>query len=89
MDALEGLAKLARRAREESTPVFGVSEAVWLRILSEGQSPQSVTLIPLGLIGGLSALAASITMILAIQFWNYMTSPIMELVAPLPEIRLW
>jgi len=87
MDALEGLAKLARRAREESTPVFGVSEAVRLRILSE--RPQATTLIPLGLFGGLSALAASITMALAVQFWNYMTSPVMELVAPLPEIRLW
>ena len=87
MDALEGLAKLARRAREETTPVFGVSEAVRLRILSE--RTETVTLIPLGLFGGLSALAASVIMVLAIQFWNYMTSPIMELVAPLPEIRLW
>ena len=87
MDALEGLAKLARRAREESTPVFGVSEAVRLRILSE--RTETVTLIPLGLFGGLSALAASVIMILALQFWNYMTSPVMELVAPLPEIRLW
>jgi hypothetical protein len=87
MDALEGLAKLARRAREESTPVFGVSEAVRLRILSE--RTETVTLIPLGLFGGLSALAASVIMVLAIQFWNYMTSPVMELVAPLPEIRLW
>jgi hypothetical protein len=87
MDALEGLAKLARRAREEATPVFGVSEAVRLRILSE--RTETVTLIPLGLFGGLSALAASVIMILALQFWNYMTSPVMELVAPLPEIRLW
>jgi len=87
MDAVEGLAKLARRAREESTPVFGVSEAVRLRILSE--RTETVTLIPLGLFGGLSALAASVIMVLAIQFWNYMTSPVMELVAPLPEIRLW
>jgi hypothetical protein len=87
MDALEGLAKLARRAREESTPVFGVSEAVRLRILSERS--ETVTLIPLGLFGGLSALAASVIMVLAIQFWSYMTSPVMELVAPLPEIRLW
>jgi hypothetical protein len=87
MDALEGLAKLARRAREETTPVFGVSEAVRLRILSE--RTETVTLIPLGLFGGLSALAASVIMVLAIQFWNYMTSPVMELVAPLPEIRLW
>jgi len=87
MDALEGLAKLARRAREESTPVFGVSDAVWLRLLSE--KPQAITLIPLGLFGGLSALAASVILALAVQFWNYMSSPIMELVAPLPEIRLW
>jgi hypothetical protein len=87
MDALEGLAKLARRAREETTPVFGVSEAVRLRILSE--RTETATLIPLGLFGGLSALAASVIMILALQFWSYMTSPVMELVAPLPEIRLW
>jgi hypothetical protein len=87
MDALEGLAKLARKAREEPTPVFGVAEAVRLRIQSE--SPETVTLIPLGLFGGLSALAASVTMALAVQFWSYITSPIMELVAPLPEIRLW
>ncbi|MCL5278391.1 MAG: hypothetical protein M1376_00600 [Planctomycetes bacterium] len=87
MDALEGLAKLARRAREEMTPVFGVSEAVRLRILSE--RTETVTLIPLGLFGGLSALAASVIMVLALQFWSYMTSPVMELVAPLPEIRLW
>ena len=87
MDALEGLAKLARKAREEPTPVFGVAEAVRLRIQSE--SPETVTLIPLGLFGGLSALAASVTLALAVQFWSYVTSPIMELVAPLPEIRLW
>lgn len=87
MDALEGLEKLARKAREESTPVFGISEAVRLRIQSE--IPEPVTLIPLGLFGGLSALAASVTLALAVQFWSYMSSPIMELVAPLPEIRLW
>jgi len=87
MDALEGLEKLARKACEEPMPVFGVVEAVRLRIQSE--IPESVTLIPLGLFGGLSALAASVTMALAVQFWSYMTSPVMELVAPLPEIRLW
>ena len=88
MDALEGLARLARKAREEPTPVFGVAEVVRLRILSESRE-SVVTLIPLGLFGGLSALAASVTLALAVQFWNYMSSPIMELVAPLPEIRLW
>jgi len=87
MDTLKALAKLARRAREEQTPVFGVAELVRLRIQSEGRP--SVTLIPLGLFGGLSAAAASIILFLAVQLWQYMNSPIMELVAPLPEITLW
>ncbi len=87
MDALEALVRLARKAREEQTPVFGVAEKVRLRIQSEDR--QVVTLIPLGLFGGLSAAAASIILFLAVQFWQYMNSPVMELVAPLPEIRLW
>jgi hypothetical protein len=87
MDTLKALAKLARRAREEQTPVFGVAELVRLRIQSEGRP--SITLIPLGLFGGLSAAAASVILFLAVQFWQYMNSPIMELVAPLPEITLW
>jgi hypothetical protein len=87
MDTLKGLAKLARRAREEQTPVFGVAELVRLRIQSE--SRQTVTLIPLGLFGGLSAAAASIILFLAVQLWQYMNSPLRELVAPLPGIQLW
>jgi hypothetical protein len=87
MDVLVALANLARKAREEPTPVFGVADAVRLRIRSERL--ESVTLIPLGLFGGLSAVAASITLFLAVEFWKYMSSPVMELVAPLPEMRLW
>lgn len=87
MDALEALAKLALKAREEPVPVFSVADQVRLRIRSE--KPDSVNLIPLGLFGGLSAVAASITLFLALEFWKYMSSPVMELVAPLPEIRLW
>jgi len=87
MDALEALARLARKAREEPIPVFNVADEVRLRIRSE--KPASVTLIPLGLFGGLSAVAASITLFMAIEFWKYMSSPVMELLAPLPEIQLW
>ena len=87
MDALEALARLARKAREESMPIFNVADEVRLRIRSEKPSP--TTLIPLGVFGGLSAVAASITLFMAIEFWKYMSSPIMELVAPLPEMRLW
>lgn len=87
MDALDGLVRLARRARQEQTPVFGVAEKVQLRLLSE--RPQPVTLIPIGLFSGLSAVAASVIVSLAFELWKYMSSPVMEILAPLPEIRLW
>lgn len=87
MDALEALARLAHKAREEQIPVFSVADQVRLRIRSEKPAP--VTLIPLSLFGGISAVAASITLFLALEFWKYMSSPVMQLVAPLPEIRLW
>jgi len=86
MDALEALVRLACKAREEQIPVFGVADQVRLRIRSE---KPAVTLIPLGLFGGISAVAASITLFMAIELWKYMSSPVMELVAPLPEMRLW
>lgn len=87
MDALDGLVRLARRARQEQTPVFGVAEKVRLRIRSE--RPQPVTLIPISLFGGLSAVAASIIVSLAFELWKFMSSPVMEILAPLPEIHLW
>ncbi len=87
MDTLEILARLARKAREEQTPVFGVADAVRLRI--QATRPQPVTLIPLELFGGLSAIAASVIVALAIQLWSYMSNPVMELLTPLQEIRLW
>ena len=87
MDALEPLDRLARRARQEQTPVFNVADKVRLRIWAE-QSP-SVTLIPMGVFGGLAALAASITVVLAIELWSYMSNPVMELLTPLQEIQLW
>ena len=87
MDVLEGLDKLARRARGETAPVFGVADQVRLRIALE--RPQPITLIPLSIFGGLSAVAASVILLLTVELWKYMNSPIMDLLAPLPEIRLW
>jgi hypothetical protein len=87
MDVLESLARLAQRAREEPTPVFGVADKVRLRIRSESAPP--ATLIPLELFGGLSAVAAAVIVALAVQLWSYMNNPVMELLTPLREIRLW
>ena len=87
MDALEPLDRLARRARQEQTPVFDIADKVRLRIRAE--RPQAVTLIPMGIVGGLAALAASVTVAFALQLWSYMSNPVMELLTPLQEIRLW
>jgi hypothetical protein len=51
--------------------------------------PVTVADIRIGLIGGVSTLPAMVTMALVIQFRNYVTSPLTELVMSLPEIRLW
>ena len=87
MDTLEGLEKLVRKARQEETPVFGVAEHVQCRIRS--QRPQAITLVPLEVFGGLSAVAASVVVSMAVELWKYMSNPVMELLAPLPEMPLW
>lgn len=87
MDTLEGLEKLVRKARQEEPPVFAVAEHVQLRV--RFQRPHALTLIPLEVLGGLSAVAASIIVSMAVELWKYMSHPVMELLAPLPEIPLW
>ena len=87
MDTLEGLERLARQARQEEPPVFGVAEHVQLRIRS--QRARGITLIPLEVFGGLSAVAASIIVSMAVELWQYMSNPVMDLLAPLPEMPLW
>ena len=74
MDALEGLAKLCVERVKKRCPCSGYRRPCGS---TPSERTETVTLIPLGLFGGLSALAASVIMVLALQFWNYMTSPVM------------
>jgi len=87
MDTLKGIEKLAQKAREERTPVFGVAEKVLLQICSE--SKQTVGFMVFNLFAGLSAAAASIILLLAINTWTYLSNPMMEFLAPLQEAPLW
>lgn len=87
MDTLEGIEKLAQKAREERAPVSGVTEKVLLQITSA--RVQTVGFMAFDLFAGLSAAAASIILLLAINTWTYLSNPIMEFLAPLQEVPLW
>ena len=87
MDTLEGIEKLAQKAREEETPVFGVTEKVLLKIMSA--SELKVGFMAFELFAGLSAVAASIILFLAIHTWTYLSNPVMEFLSPLQEFPLW
>jgi len=87
MDTLEGIKKLAQKALEEKTPVFGVTEKVLLKIMS-AREPK-VGFIAFELFAGLSAVAASIILLLAVNAWTYLSNPMMEFLSPLQEVPLW
>jgi len=87
MDTLKAIEKLAQRAREEKMPVFDVADSVWLRI--RPQAAPAISFRSFGLFAGVAAVAASIVLFLAVDFWLSMTSPIMEIFAPLQETPLW
>jgi ABC-type sugar transport system permease subunit len=87
MDTLKGIEKLAQKAREEKNPVFGVTDKVLLQIASARM--QTVGFMAFDLFAGLSAAAASIILLLAVNTWTYLSNPMMEFLAPLQEVPLW
>jgi len=87
MDTLKAIEKLSQKARNEKTPVFDVADSVLLRIRSHTKLAMSFR--SFDLFAGVSAVAASIVLFLAVDFWLSMTSPIMEIFTPLQEAPLW
>jgi hypothetical protein len=87
MDALEGIEKLARQAREEETPRFDVANQVLKQIKAEETETFSFTVFEL--FATASAVAASVIGYFSIGAWKFIASPLMQFFAPLQEIRLW
>ena len=87
MDTLEGIKKLAHEASKEKIPEFSVVDNVLLRIRADVD--ESYSLIPFGLMGGLSAIAASVVLFLGINAWTYLSNPVMQLFTAVPEVQLW
>jgi hypothetical protein len=87
MDTLEAIEKLAKHARQEKTPVFGVAEKILSHIRTEEQ--ESFSFVVLELFASASAVAASVVAYLSVGVIRSLTSPLMQFFAPLREVRLW
>ena len=87
MDKLNGIDRLAREAAREPTPLFDVAGNVMSRIRDERR--ESVSLVPFDIIAAVSSAAALVILVLIINFWLYITSPLMELFPSLQEVALW
>jgi len=87
MDILEAIEKLAKQAREEKIPGFGVADRILQRIRPE--ETKAASFIVFDLFAGVSAVAASVVCYFSVGVWRFITSPLMQFFAPLQEVRLW
>lgn len=69
MDQLNKLETLFEQARQAATPVFHVSD----RVLADIADRRSVRLTPFSIMAGLSAAAAVIALVYAVNSWLSMT----------------
>ena len=87
MDALEAVRKLADRAKRERSPDIDVSGTVLARI--EAGAGQRISFVPFDIFAGVSAVAASIGILLLLAAWQQIAGPSAEVLPPLEEVPLW
>ena len=86
MDTLDAIEKLAQQARREKTPDFNVAERILYRIRPE---EDKFSVLVLELIASVSAVAASVAGYFSVGALRSLTSPLMQFLTPLQEVRLW
>lgn len=87
MDTLKTIEKLAQAARSEASPMFDVSGYVLgqMRMVQV----QKANLLPIEFFAALTAVAASIVIVLSVNAWQTIINPMAQLIAPLQESSLW
>ncbi len=87
MDTMKIIENLAKTAKKAIPPEIDVSMAVMreIRLLRT----EKTSAIPYEWFAGISAVAASILLLLSLGAWQYMVSPFAQLLAPLQEGMLW
>jgi hypothetical protein len=86
MDTLDAIEKLAQQARGEKTPEFNVAERILYRLRPE---EDKISFIVLELFASVSAVAASVVGYFSVGVLRSLTSPLMQFLTPLQEVRLW
>jgi hypothetical protein len=87
MDTLDGIERLAAKARKEAIPSFHVADQVMVQIRSG--LTRTVSFAAFDFFAGVSAAAALIMFFVALNTWSYVTDPLRGLLAPLQEAPLW
>ncbi|MBN2317191.1 MAG: hypothetical protein JXM79_24915 [Sedimentisphaerales bacterium] len=87
MDTLDAIEKLAQQARREKAPEFNVAERILYRLSPEEEDKFSFLV--LELIASVSAVAASVVGYFSVGALRTLTSPLMQFLTPLQEIKLW
>jgi len=87
MDTLKAIENLAKKARQEKIPAFDVAERISLRLRTEEEG--SVGFVVFDVFASLSALAASVVAYFSIGVLRSLSSPLMQFITPLQEVRLW
>ncbi len=87
MDTLKAIENLAKKAREEKIPAFDVAEQISLRLMTEEEG--NVGFVVFDIVASLSALAASVVAYFSIGVLRSLSSPLMQFITPLQEVRLW
>ncbi|MDD5133943.1 MAG: hypothetical protein PHP01_00855 [Phycisphaerae bacterium] len=87
MDAMKFIEKLAQKAQGQTVPKYNVSAEVMLRI--DNLQQEKVTLLPLELFAGITALAASIVTFFSVQAWRCIVDPLIQLFTPFQGVPLW
>jgi len=84
-DILTKIELLAEKARLDYPPQFDITQNVLALI----QTAQIIKTYPLKLIAVTSAIAASVSFFIALNYLQYLNDPIMQFYTPLQEASLW
>jgi hypothetical protein len=87
MDTLRAIEKLAKQTKGEKVPSFDVTAKVLQQIRSE--EAESVGFVAFELFASVSAVAASVVGYFSIGALRSVSSPLMQFLTPLQEIRIW
>ena len=87
MDAITIIEKLAKTAQKAKTPQIDVSRAVMVELGLLQR--ETISVISYEWFAGISAVAASILILLSLGAWQYMVGPFVQFFVPFQEAMPW